>query len=133
MKHYRPTALSLIALSLTWMCCNRSDAPAESGGKGGNAILKVFPQHHGNPIDSGKVYIKYNAQDAPTSYDDSVACIIENGKAVAIFTQLKKGSYYLSGSGWDSTILEKVKGGLPYKVEQETTLEMILPVSEQHQ
>lgn len=127
------TVLSLAALSVTWTCCNRSDAPADGGGKGGTAILKVFPQHHGNAIDSGKVYIKYNVQDAPTSYDDSVACIIENGKAVAIFTQLKKGNYYLLGNGWDSTILERVKGGLPYTIQQETTLEMILPVSEQHQ
>ncbi len=99
-------------------------------GKGGNATLKVTPQHHGENIDSCTIFIKYNAQDKPSEYDDQTICIMENGKPVATFSELKKGEYYIYGRGWDADIEQEVVGGIPYKIEEETTLNITVPVTE---
>jgi len=123
-------------LMITAFSCNRSDDNNNSvdiGGKGGNAVLKITPQHHGRNIDSCTVYIKYNTLDAPTgSYDDSALCVQIDSTPVATFTQLKKGKYYLYGKGWDPTILQGVKGGLPYTITQESAINVLLPVTEDH-
>lgn len=121
--------MSVLAIA----ACKR-DEPIEpaSAGKGGNATLKITPTHHGVAIDSCTVYIKYNTQDAATSYDDSVKCIPDNGVPTATFTGLKKGNYYLYGKGWDASISMEVVGGLPYVISEETTLAANLPVTEIH-
>lgn len=124
----------LACLFLGIFSCQRKEPDPNSnrdiGGKGGNATFKITPKHHGKNIDSSTVYIKYDAQDLPNSYDDSVKCIKENGKPVATFNQLKKGKYYLYGQGWDTTISNNVKGGIPYTISEEKTYELTLSVTE---
>lgn len=127
MNKYLPAiAVTLVLIS----SCERTPTE-EIGGKGGNATFKITPQHHGKNIDSCMVHIKYNSQDAATTYDDSVRVKNENGKPVATFSGLKKGKYYILGRGWDPSIGDDVKGGIPQLISEERTYEITLPVTEE--
>lgn len=129
MHRYRIyVGVSLLALAFG---CNRKDEETDVAGKGGNAILKITPKHHSQIIDSCKVYIKYNTLDATASYDDSTWALPSNG-SVAVFQGLKAGKYYIFGLGWDKSINQEVRGGLPHTITEQKTYELILPVTEVH-
>jgi hypothetical protein len=128
--------LSTIVLlaAVATVSCNRDDNKG-SAGKGGNAILRIVPKHHNvfkNLVDM-KVYIRYNVQDAPSFYDDSVATVAMSDQPTAVFSGLKTGNYYIYGYGYDTSIKQNVKGGMPYTISSETTLDLTLPVTEVHQ
>ncbi|MEY4292558.1 MAG: hypothetical protein RIQ61_935 [Bacteroidota bacterium] len=99
-------------------------------GKGGSASLSIIPQHHGLNIPNSKVYIKYNTKNTPSYYDDSVQTTMQNGIPTAVFAQLKKGNYYLYGTGFDTSVMQNVKGGIPYTIENETAQTIYLPITE---
>lgn len=122
--------VSILALSICSLtsCDDRNDP--ELGGKGGSATLRVTPQHHGENIDSCTISIKYNAQDKPANYDEEVKCVMENGKPVATFSNLKKGNYYVYGKGWDADIEQDVVGGIPYTITEEKSIDITVPVTE---
>ncbi len=105
-------------------------------GKGGNATLVVYPAHHGkaSELDSMKVYVKYNTQDAPSNgvYDDSMACTFINAQYLCTFTGLKNGNYYIYGKGYDYEYATGVQGGLPHKITAQQSQNFYLPVSEKH-
>ena len=86
-------------------------------GKGGNATVNVYPQHHtiAKRLINMKVYIRYNTLDAPTSgvYDDSISCLNHDSLVSCSFTGLKSGNYYFYGKGYDTSINQAVTGGLP--------------------
>ena len=113
--------------------------PEPIGGKGGNATLKISPYHHDDPvtgkrnyIDSASiVYIKYNASDRPADgkYDDSVTCVMADGKPVAAFTGLKKGKYFLYGRGYDRVYATFVNGITSYSITSESTQEYDFSIS----
>jgi len=109
------------------LSCRKEETLA---GKGGNATLTITPQHHGLNIANSKVYIKYNAKNTPSFYDDSVQTSMQNGIPTAVFTQLTKGDYYIYGIGIDTSIMQTVKGGIPYTIENETAQTIYLPVTE---
>lgn len=109
------------------LSCRKEETLA---GKGGNATLTITPQHHGLNIADSKVYIKYNAKNTPSFYDDSVQTSMQNGIPTAVFTQLTKGDYYIYGIGIDTSIMQTVKGGIPYTIENETAQTIYLPVTE---
>lgn len=120
MKHYLIAAITLLSLSA---CGGRDDI--EIGGKGGNATLNITMGHDGNYAKDGTIYIKYNADDMPSEmrYDDSAKCKdMGDGKPVAVFTGLKKGKYYLFGSGYDPIHADNIKGGAKYTITEETSL-----------
>jgi hypothetical protein len=124
----------LVSALISFQACNRGedDPIIPIAGKGGNATLRVTPMHHVTYIDSCKVYIKYNATEAPVSFDDSAWCTAVGGKPIASFSQLKTGNYYLVARGWDTTIMEAVKGGVPYVITEEKIIDINLPVTEDH-
>jgi len=121
----------IIPILLIAAACHK-DKALSTDGKGGAATLRITPRHHGKQIDSLTVYIKYNAQDAPADslYDDSARCVMVDTIPVATFTQLKAGSYYIYGHGYDPSILEDVRGGVPYTISSQDTLAFNLPVTE---
>lgn len=122
--------LTLGLLCLATLSCKREEKG--TAGKGGNALLRCVPKHHNvsKNIINAKIYIKYNAQDAPASFDDSAACVMIDGQPMATFAGLKAGSYYLYGNGYDTSINQGVKGGLPFVISTETTLDIAVPVTE---
>lgn len=126
-----------LTILLSWVVlssnsCKREDPVVQEdvAGKGGNAIIKATPQHHGENIDSSTIFLKYNAQDKPSTFDEQAVCVMENGKPVATFSNLKKGKYYIYGEGWDPDIQQKVVGGIPYTITEEKTIELNVPVTE---
>jgi hypothetical protein len=125
--------ISLLALSFATMAasCDRNKNDVAVGGKGGTTTLNVTAKHHGKVIEDCMIYIKYNTQDAASTYDDSVKSVTSNGVTVASFTNLKKGKYYLFGSGYDPAIAQQVKGGAPYTINADgATLRYDLAVTE---
>ena len=116
-------------------CKKSDDNNAATAGKGGNAVLKITPRHHGKQIDSCTIYVKYNAVDAPVNgvYDDSAKCVLTGGIPVATFSGLKTGNYYLYGYGWDPTLVppQHVRGGFAYPLQQETAQSYDLAISEE--
>lgn len=124
-------AIAALAIFSLNSCKEREDNLA---GKGGSTVLKVTPQHHGDNIDSCTVYIKYNTQEMPSgNYDEEIKCVMENGKPVATFSNLKKGNYYVYGRGWDPGIERNVIGGIPYTISEDNkTLNINVPVTEEH-
>lgn len=128
----KPVTLAIILTvgTLALSSCNRKDG--DTAGKGGNASLSCSPAHHGSfkNIINAKVYIKYNAQDLPQSFDDSLQCNISNSKSTAMFSGLKKGNYYLYARGTDTTIGSIVEGGLPFNIAEESAQTVTIPVTE---
>jgi hypothetical protein len=91
--------------------CQRKNEPIPAepnpvGGKGGNAELRVTAKHHEATMDSCTIYIRYDANAMPTDmkWDDTMNVKVENGRYMAVFTSLKKGSYFLYGKGWDFSL-----------------------------
>ncbi len=99
------------------------------GGKGGNATLKVIPQHNGIDVDSCYIYIAYNTLDTTKNYDDSGYCYRENGRPTVTFRNLKAGNYYIAGKGWDLYKSVIVTGVRAISLDDSTTLYTVeLPV-----
>ena len=129
MKNILLATIAIFAIVLN--SCERKET--NIAGKGGNTTLKVTPQHHGDNIDSCTVFLKYNAKDLPasgTAYDEEVICIMEGGKPVATFNNLKQGEYYVYGKGWDPDINQAVVGGIPYVIAEDGVLSINIPVTE---
>jgi hypothetical protein len=128
--------MKLFLLSALIVCiigCKHEDH-VSIGGKGGGATVNVYPQHHtvASKLINFKVYVKYNTQDAPTNgvYDDSLACINSNNLVSCSFTGLNNGLYYFYSSGYDTSIAQNVKGGIPYTITAQKEQNLNLPVSE---
>ena len=110
--------------------------PQPTGGLGGNASLKITPEHDGVNIDSSIVYIKYNASVIPVNgqFDDSAWSVRGEGnetRPIATFSGLKPGSYYVYSKGWDLIRSVHVHGGMRYIVpedNQNTTHYYTLPM-----
>ena len=119
----------LLIVTFIFQSCEKQS----KAGLGGNANLKIQAQHHGQRLDSITIYIKFNAQDAPIEYDITQKVNtsgIDSG--FAIFKGLKIGQYYILAKGWDPSISKEVIGGIPYQVNDEIDLNIIVPVTEEH-
>ncbi len=95
----------------------------EKAGTGGAYTIEVLTYHHDTQISGATVYIKYNAKDFPgedvSVYDDSKIAVTHPGTDSHVhFEGLKKGNYYLYSIGYDSTISETVKGGIPLVIKE---------------
>lgn len=110
--------------------CKKPKNNVTGGGKGGNAVLRVIPEHAQLLIDSCIVYIRYNTKDAPADglYDDSVKCVMEDTTPVATFSGLTVGNYYLLGVGYHTGYSPPdVRGGIPCQLSTENTTTVYLP------
>lgn len=130
MKTINVLLVMLLAITLSSAGCKRED----KAGKGGNAVLKITPKHHNLDITDCVVYIKYNTSTPPSEtaegYDEQMAVVIEDGKPVATFSGLKNGKYYIYGYGFDADISQNVKGGIPYEITSQSTININVPVTE---
>lgn len=121
--------LGLLALGING-CKRDDDGPV--GGKGGNAVLRVTTKHHEKMIDSAMVYIKYNTQSKPATYDDSARVVKGPVDTVAVFSGLKAGQYYLYGYGYDLRYAKPVViGGVPITITEEKEYKVLCPVTEE--
>jgi hypothetical protein len=110
--------IAILLISLFGCTKNKGD---DGPGKGGNANLTIYPQHHqvAKNLRNMVVYIKYNASSPPSNgvYDDSVTCTRNDSLSVAMFNGLKNGNYYIYGHGSDTSIFQNVKAAsrIPYR------------------
>jgi hypothetical protein len=117
-------ALIAVITILCWQSCVRPDVQPMAG-KGGKATLIISAMHHEEYADSLMCYLKYNATDLPADkkFDDSARLKLKNGKPVATFIGLKKGTYLIYCEGYDRAQFEDVKGASPYTIKEETIQE----------
>ena len=118
--------LATLVLALTLVAC-------EKEGLGGKATITGHVKHHDTPIPNATVYIKYGARELPGTdpSDFDAQTVASSGDGHYEFTDLQKGDYYLFSIGFDSTISEAVKGGIPVNINKKSeTLEVNIPVTE---
>jgi len=109
-----------------------------SGGLGGDVTLILKPQHHEDPIISQVGYLdsafiavdKYDFPgENPSKYDIIKVGIV--GSDEVIISGLKCGGYYVFMTGYDTTISQRVKGGIPVYISQSSgSVTKIIPVTE---
>ena len=117
---------------------NADDGSCQLAGLGGNTTIAAKPQHHGVPIYNqaaypDTAYVKFNRQDFPGpdpfSYDAIFAGI--PGEDHVKLTGLKTGYYYIWMAGFDTSIAQRVTGGIPFALTQSSgELDLIIPVTE---
>src|ERR1041385_4271652 len=105
-----------MALFLFASCCKE--------GTGGEATLAVFPKHHSKPILNraaylDTIYVKFNAKELPGTKpsDFDKYFVGEAGEDHVHCEGLKCGDYYLYGAGFDTTISQRVTGGMHVKIK----------------
>lgn len=129
-------ALILSVSSLFLVSC-KDDNNCKAG-TGGNVTIAAFPQHHGVAINNqgnypDTAYIKFNTQEFPgtnpASYD--MIAVGDSGENHVHIEGLKCGDYYIWMAGLDTTINQRVTGGLPYSFSQESgEIDLTVPVTE---
>jgi len=122
-------------------CKKDSDIPAPYcfAGKGGTITIKLQPQHHGDAITGlpgypDSAFIKFNSGEYPGGeqlglYDLVVAGT--PGSSEVVISNLKCGSYFIFMTGFDVSIAERVKGGIPVTIAPGDEIKnIIIPVTE---
>ncbi len=112
----------------------------KKAGTGGNSTLVVYLKHHSlvipNHIGSpDTVFLKFNAKDLPgtTAADFDTYFVGEDGEDHVHCEELKPGNYYLYGAGFDTTISQRVTGGIPITIkhsDKDSEIDIDLPVTE---
>jgi hypothetical protein len=114
------------------------DGTCQYGGTGGNTTIVAKPQHHGVPIVSkigwvDSAFIKFNAQESPGSNPANYDLVLagEEGEDHVHIENMKPGKYYIFMTGFDSTITQRVSGGLPVIITATSgEVDQAIPVSE---
>ena len=131
--------LALMAISFNSCKPDKDEDPELISGLGGNLTLVARPEHHGDPIlnkinYADTAYIKFNTQNFPGTdpalYDHIVAGETVGENHVHI-EGIKPGKFFIYMAGWDTTINERVTGGIPVNTTQASgELELVVPVTE---
>ena len=129
--------LSLV--SVLFFSCSKKDDQLCVGGSGGNVDLKLFPKHHDDPILNQEnyldsVFIKFNTKEFPGDDKSKYDLIIVGnvGDDNVLVKGLKCGNYFIYMTGYDQSISERVKGGIPYYISEDFSgiKNVVVPVTE---
>lgn len=107
-------------------------------GKGGNLTIMAYPEHHGKtiynqPAYADTVFVKYDSQSLPglTPSDYDTYFKGETGEDHVHMSGLSCGKYYFYAVGWDSSINQRVTGGIPYSTDETSgEIKIKIPVTE---
>ncbi len=120
------TAIALTATGFT-ACKKNSD--------GGKATIAALPAHHGKEIFGATAYVKFGATELPsdptTNYDLKI--VGEAKENHVHIEDLRYGKYYVYMVGYDSTIKQVVKGGVPAHIkysQRAKEIDLNVPVTE---
>ncbi len=124
MKKY---LLVIFVLSVFYSC--------KKNNTGGSATVAAIPQHHGSSIKGAVLYVKFGAEELPSNPTANYDLRIEGDpKEDHVHVEgLRYGHYYLYAEGYDSTIMQTVRGGLSVKIkwsERKEELDVKIPVTE---
>lgn len=127
MKTIKILTVVTVATTLLVACKKNSD--------GGKATIAALPAHHGQPIFGATAYIKFGATELPsdptTNYDLKIVGEVKENHVH--IEELRYGKYYVYMTGYDSTIKQVVKGGLPVHIkysERKKEIDLNVPVTE---
>jgi hypothetical protein len=126
MSKFFKTGMILMALTFVIFSCKKA-------GTGGANTLVISPEHHGSPIKGATAYLKFDTKEQPgTEASDYDLIEIGEQKEDHIHVEgLKPGKYYIYCVGYDSTIFQIVKGGIPLTVKSKSGETAIaVPVTE---
>lgn len=136
-----PALAALFILMLLTVSCKKDiDLPVDSciAGTGGDITLILKPEHHGEPIPSIPGYpdtamIKFNANEFPGDNPDLYDLVVvgNTGNDFVAISNLKCGQYYIFMTGFDESIAERCKGGIPVYVEETSGVKTLkIPITE---
>jgi len=109
-----------------------------TAGTGGNVTIVASPKHHGEEIGHDTSYVdsafvKFNTSEFPGTNPGAYDLVIagEPGEHHVHIEGLKRGKYYIYMTGWDTTISQRVTGGIPYEVTVSSgEINLDVPVTE---
>ena len=114
----------VVASSILFISCHKE-------GTGGKSSVSGLVRHHSMVIPNCTVYIKYGTKDFPgtnvSSYDSYVTV---DGSGHYEIKDLRRGDYYLYGTGYDNTIMETVSGGVGVTLRYNKNSDIDVPVTE---
>ena len=138
MKVQIKTVLLASVVMVATMFASCDDDKKCSPGTGGEVTLILKPQHHGDPIYNqpgypDSAFIAIGATefpgDDPTQYDLIATGV--TGTDEVVVTGLKCGKYYVFMTGFDTSIVQRVKGGVPISFSETSgTLTKVIPITE---
>ncbi|MEP7171730.1 MAG: hypothetical protein ABI855_20320 [Bacteroidota bacterium] len=102
------------------------DGTCQLAGSGGATTIVAHLQHHGKPILNranyrDTAYVKFNATELPGTSPwlfDLTFVGDDVGEDHVHLDGLKAGKYYIYMVGFDTTISQRVTGGMPYTLTQ---------------
>lgn len=133
------TGITLVIMITLTMACRKENDDCK-GGTGGDNSMMVYLKHHSKLITSipghpDTLFIKYNTNELPGE-DPSDFDTYYIGDTLTdhfMIDQLNCGDYYLFGAGWDTTISQRVKGGIPVTIDDDAGQVIVnVPVTEVH-
>ncbi|HMT30828.1 MAG TPA: hypothetical protein PKD91_16265 [Bacteroidia bacterium] len=126
---------------ISFVACDDDDDDPKTtcvAGKGGAVTFILQPEHHGEAIPSTPTYpdsawIKYNTSnfpgDNPALYD--LIVVGTSGSASVTVDSMKCGNYFIYMTGFDTSIVERVRGGIPVTISVQSGNKIIkVPVTE---
>ncbi|MEO7174736.1 MAG: hypothetical protein ABIV51_02830 [Saprospiraceae bacterium] len=124
--------LVVCVFCILWASCN--DDESCKAGAGGDVTLVAFPQHHTKPVRPDSVYVKFDSKEfpgaSPLDYDLAIAA--DTTEDHVFIENLKCGDYYIYMIGYDHSIIELVRGGIPYTIADNLSgeIDLDIPVTE---
>lgn len=123
----------LAVVSLFFAACTKESLDGE-------ATLVVKPAHHGTPIVSSatyqdSVFVKFDATEIPAdpTHDYDALIVGAVGEDHIHVEHPTKGNYSIYCTGWDTSINERVKGGVVIEIKRKDRKDEIVvdvPVTE---
>jgi len=131
--------LTISFLLFSFSCSKKDDCVA---GAGGAVTIAAFPQHHGKPIYNDakpgypdSAFVKFSPSSNfvitsnPADYD--LIFTGDSGEDHVHIQNLKCGDYIIYMTGWDTSINQRVSGGIPYSFSQTSgEIDLDVPVTE---
>lgn len=133
------TGITLVLMITLTMAC-RKEIDDCKGGTGGDNSMMVYLKHHSKlitavPGHADTLFIKYDTNELPGENPSDFDAFYVGDTLTDHFmiTGLNCGDYYLFAAGWDTSITQRVKGGIPVTIDDDAgQLTVNVPVTEVH-
>lgn len=127
--------MKITALVFTLAIATISFTSCKKSSDGGDAIVVAHIKHHDTPIKGATLYVKFKADELPSSptTDYDLKITGEAAEDHIHIEGLRYGKYFLYAEGYDSTISQTVKGGVALKIkyiDRKKEIEADVPVTE---
>ncbi len=129
--------LPLLAFTFVlYSSCKKEDKCI--AGTGGAVTIAAFAKHHtmyifGQPNYVDSAFVKFNTQDFPGTNPSNYDLVLagEVGEDHVHIENLKCGDYFIYMTGFDTSINQRVTGGIPYSFTQTNgEIDLDIPVTE---